>query len=108
MSKFSAGKYAKAMCDRCGVEYKYTLLQLEWTGHKVCPECFDEKSSLEFPNNIPVDAEALMSPRPDTDVEVSEGRVSAKDISTGDTPIGTMFRGFEPVSAVGSVTVTIS
>jgi len=108
MSKFSAGKHAKAMCDRCGVEYKYTLLQLEWTGYKVCPECFDEKSALEFPTNVPVDAEALMNPRPDTDVEASEGKVSAKDTSTGDTPIGTMFRGFEPVSAVGSVTVTIS
>jgi hypothetical protein len=49
-----------------------------------------------------------MNPRPDTDVEASEGKVSAKDTSTGDTPIGTMFRGFEPASAVGSVTVTIS
>jgi len=64
--------------------------------------------ALEFPTNVPVDAEALMNPRPDTDVEASEGKVSAKDTSTGDTPIGSMFRGFEPASAVGSVTVTIS
>jgi len=108
MSKFSAGKYAKAMCDRCGVEYKYTVLRQEWTGHKVCPECFDEKSSLEFPNNIAVDAEALMSPRPDVDVEASEGSIIAKDIATGDTPVGTMFRGFEPNGTINSVTVTIS
>jgi hypothetical protein len=49
-----------------------------------------------------------MNPRPDTDVEASEGKVSAKDTSTGDTPIGTMFRGFEPTGILASVTVTIT
>jgi hypothetical protein len=93
------------MCIR---DRKYTTLLLEWTGFKVCSECFDEKSPLEFPGRTPNDAEALMQPRPDVDVEANQGNIAATDISTGDTPIGTMFRGFEPTGSVNSVTVTIS
>ena len=108
MAKYASGKYARSMCDRCGVAEKYTTLLLEWTGFKVCSECFDEKSPLEFPGRTPNDAEALMQPRPDVDVEANQGNIAATDISTGDTPIGTMFRGFEPTGSVNSVTVTIS
>lgn len=108
MPKYASGKYARAMCDRCGIEVKYSILMLEWTGFKVCPDCFDEKSELEFPNNNASDAEALMQPRPDVDLEVSEGSVKSKDTTTGDTPIGTMFRGFAPTSILGAVTVSIT
>jgi len=108
MPKYAGGKYAKAMCDRCGIEFKYSTLVLEWTGYKVCPDCFDEKTPLEFPGRVPNDAEALIQPRPDNDMEVNEGSIAATDISTGDTPIGTMFIGFEPTGSVNSVTVTIS
>ena len=108
MGKYAGGTYARAMCDRCGIEVKYSTLMLEWTGYKVCPDCWDPKTELEFPNKPPVDAEALINPRPDVDMEASEGNIAATDVSTGDTPIGTMFRGFEPSSELGSVTVTIS
>jgi len=108
MPSYASGKYAKGICDRCGVEVKYSSLMLEWTGYKVCADCFDEKSALDFPSKPPTDAEALIQPRPDNDVEVGEGHIAATDISTGDTPIGTMFRGFEPTGSVGSVTVSIS
>ena len=54
MPKYAGGTYARAMCDRCGIEVKYSTLLLEWTGYKVCPDCWDPKTELEFPNKPPV------------------------------------------------------
>ena len=31
---YAVGKYAKAICDRCGFEYPYLELQEEWNGQK--------------------------------------------------------------------------
>lgn len=33
----------KATCDRCGFNYRNTQLRLEWTGLRVCHDCFDER-----------------------------------------------------------------
>ena len=38
---YALGKYAKAICDRCGFEYKLSALKEEWNGLKTCPECFE-------------------------------------------------------------------
>ncbi len=32
-----------AICDRCGFEHRNTQLRLEWTGLRVCRECFEER-----------------------------------------------------------------
>lgn len=31
----------KACCDRCGFNFRNTELRLEWTGLRVCRECFE-------------------------------------------------------------------
>lgn len=31
----------KAICDRCGFAHRNTELRLEWTGLRVCRECFE-------------------------------------------------------------------
>ena len=73
MAKFSQGKHAKAMCDRCGDKVDYKELKAEWTGLRVCKPCWDPKTKQEFPTNFPTDAESLKQPRPDNDIEASDG-----------------------------------
>jgi len=99
---FTKGKHARAMCDRCDWEYAYHDLRVEWTGLKVCPTCWDPKTALEFPSNFPTDPEALYDPRPDNDVEASDGTIGHDKI------IATTFRGFEIEIALGDVTVTVT
>jgi len=100
--RFTSGKYARAICDRCGIEIKYTDLKKEWTGLKVCKECWDPKTAIEFPSNFPVDAESLRDPRPDGDLEASLGTVY---IGTDD--LGQSFNTPSMIFELGTVTVTI-
>ena len=37
---YALGKFAIALCDRCSFEYKLSELKEEWTGFKVCSECY--------------------------------------------------------------------
>ena len=60
---YAVGKYAKAICDRCGFEYPYLELQEEWNGQKTCPECYEPKHPQLTPSPPPADAEALYQPR---------------------------------------------
>ena len=43
MAVFASGKYALAICDRCGQQYKFLELKKEWNGLEVCPECYEPK-----------------------------------------------------------------
>jgi len=101
MPTFSKGKFARAMCDRCGHEMKYLELKREWTGLLVCGECWDPQTKIEFPTNFPTDPEALREPRPDNDVEAHEGRVYAG------SEIGGYFTGQKLSVALGEITVTL-
>ena len=40
---YASGKFAKALCDRCGFEYKLNELKQEWNGSKTCPDCYEPK-----------------------------------------------------------------
>ena len=72
---FASGKYALAICDRCGLRAKYTEIREEWNGSRVCPECYESKHpQLESPK-VRADAEALRDARPD----VTETPLSAAD-----------------------------
>jgi len=108
MNKFTKGKYAKAICDRCGDKYDLKNLKKEWTGLKVCNTCWDPKTKQEFPTRTPVDPEALSDPRPDNDKEANIGSIVTKDNSTGDTPIGKSYNGFGPSVALGTPRVVIT
>ena len=84
MPSFASGKYAIAICDRCGFEYPYNELRFEIsdqkrTGFRVCYECLDQDQPQlqlgEYPVNVP---QALRDARPDTSLEASR-RLSAWD-----------------------------
>lgn len=62
---YARGKYALAICDRCGFRYPYLSLQKEWTGMKVCSDCYEDKHPQLDPKHQPADAQALYDPRPE-------------------------------------------
>jgi len=102
MASFTSGKFARAMCDRCGHEIPYLDLKDEWTGLKVCKACWDPKTAIEFPSNFPSDPEALHDPRPDNDIEASNGYVNISN------QIGSSFKSLELGIELGDVTTTLS
>ena len=95
---YASGKYAKAMCDRCGFEYEYTQLKKEWNGLKTCPTCFEPKHPQLEPLLNFLEPQALRDPRPDNDKEVGLGKV----VTTTD-PIGKVISGFQVNTSVGTV-----
>jgi len=72
---YALGKYALAICDRCGFRYPYLSLREEWNNLKVCPECYEPKARQLEPTQTGSDPEALFQPRPDiaetTDVTIT-------------------------------------
>lgn len=64
-NKFATGKFARAECQRCGLDWDYTHIHREWTNLRVCPDCFDPYPPQEVAI-IAVDAEALQYPCPST------------------------------------------
>ncbi len=97
---YASGKFAYALCDRCGFRYKYKDLRKEWNGAKTCRSCYEEKHpQLETTRNV-IDPEALYEARPNTDREVGNGR-----ISTNNDLVGKTFAGFKTNSSLGSLTV---
>ena len=102
MASFTRGKYARAICDRCGIEISYLDLKDEWTGFRVCKTCWDPKTAIEFPSNFPSDPEALRDPRPDNDIEASDGYASIPK------QIGSSFKSLELGIELGDVTTTLS
>ena len=64
MAVFASGKYALAICDRCGQQYKFLELKKEWNGLQVCPECYESKHPQLDPSYHAADAQALPFTRP--------------------------------------------
>lgn len=64
MGNFATGKYAIAICDRCGEQYRFHQLRKEWNGLMTCPECFEPKHPQLETNHHQADAEALPWSRP--------------------------------------------
>lgn len=66
MSKFATGKYATAICDRCGFQVPYNEIKEEWTGLRVCADCWEPKHpQLEPTKKDLSDPKPLRHPRPD-------------------------------------------
>jgi hypothetical protein len=69
--RFTAGKRALGICDRCGWEYKLKQLKLltvneSITNIKVCPQCWEPDHPQNKLGKYPVDdPQAIRDPRPD-------------------------------------------
>lgn len=111
---FASGKHSLAICDRCGFRFKYTQLQKEWTGFRVCSECFEPKHPQLEPVRHRADPQALRHPRPDVPAASVAGSGVVRTIdanqmmsTTGDS-IGFAFDQEAATGEVGTVTVVIS
>lgn len=70
MGKFATGKHSSAICDRCGFSVPYREIRAEWTGLRVCGECWEKKHpQLEPTKKDLSDPKPLRHPRPDTHQE---------------------------------------
>jgi|TARA_R100000808_G_C2021119_1_gene69262 hypothetical protein len=99
--KYASGKYARAICDRCGFEYPYTSLQKEWNGLKVCTDCFEPKHPQLEPPPPPFEPEALYDPRPD--------RAEGLDIFVGQKTFPVLSNAStHAITSVGKVEVVVS
>lgn len=78
---FELGTY-NATCDRCGREYKARQLRLEWTGLRVCGQCYDVRHPQDFVRGKP-DRQSPPWVRPEpAEIDVSPG--SGNEVEPGD------------------------
>tara|TARA_R100000935_G_scaffold48500_1_gene73048 strand:- start:111 stop:449 length:339 start_codon:yes stop_codon:yes gene_type:complete len=110
---YASGKKAKAICDRCGFEYKFHDLKEEWNGLKTCPTCFEPKHPQLKPLPHVMDPEALYKPRPNNDIEAGEGFVVViyTNIKKGNDMsldiVGSNFNIDKMTGSLGEVTITV-
>ena len=127
-NRFTSGKRAIAMCDRCGQQFLLKRLKTEVIKQRkydllVCPECWDPDQPQLMLGTFPVDdPQAVRNPRRDTTYVVSginaDGYSAggSRDIQWGWNPIGgsSYFDvALTPnylvgTTSVGTVTVTVS
>tara|TARA_R100001377_G_C3119202_1_gene85350 strand:- start:113 stop:451 length:339 start_codon:yes stop_codon:yes gene_type:complete len=109
---YASGKFASALCDRCGFKYKLLDLKKEWNGLKTCHTCFEPKHPQLEPIRAPSDPEALYNPRPSTDEGIGEGFVfiNNSNIFKGNNMnpsiVGQNFIISKMTASVGAVTIT--
>lgn len=118
---YAQGKYALGICDRCGWACKYLQLRMEWTGFKVCSECYEPKNPQRNPPVSPTDPESLHQPRPEVPLPQAQlGLVIANSATfttsagidvgalpaTTADPIGSDFSAEGATGSVGTVTTT--
>ena len=102
---YAVGKRAKAICDRCGFEYKLNQLKEEWNGLKTCPTCFEPKHPQLEPSSPPFEPQVLHEPR----IDVKEDNIPfTVYTNVGLGLIGTKLTSFEATGSVGTVTVSTS
>lgn len=68
------------ICDRCAFRYRLAALQTEWTGLKVCRDCYDPRpvdlSPIHFaPEGVPV-----RGARPDPGDTLGDNTTTAEDL----------------------------
>ena len=64
MGKYAAGKYAKAISDRSGLEFPYSEMVREWNGSLVHFSEYESKQPQLEPKPVGSDPQALFNPRP--------------------------------------------
>ena len=117
---YALGKFSYGVCDRCWFRTRYLKMQREWTGFKVCSECYEPKNPQLEPPAHPTDPESLRQPRPEIPLPQSQLgviittgpiNVTATGVTIGGPspntadPIGSMFLGEFATGEVGTVTV---
>ena len=127
-NRFASGKNSIAICDRCGFQFKLTVLRKEVIKTKtynllVCNECWDPDQPQLQLGMYPVDdPQAVRNPRRDSSYVTAglnadgEPTGGSRDIQWGWVPVGGASQ-FDTVltpnylvgtTSVGTVSVTVS
>jgi hypothetical protein len=90
MAGYASGKFSLAICDQCSFQYPLNILKKEWTGFKVCPECYEPKHPQLEPKRSINEPIAVYEPRP-------QGRLAVTIYigMTGDVPFASI--GMQPM-----------
>ena len=110
MAGYSSGKFSLGSCDQCSFVYPLNTLKKEWTGFRVCPECYEPKHPQLEPKRAMDEPIAVYEPRPEKrlGVQIYIGM-------TGDVPFASI--GMQPMPAgklltaggmLGTFTVSIT
>ena len=68
---YASGKFAIALCDQCGFQFRLLELIKDWQGFKVCDECYEPKHPQLEPKRGLTEAQALNQPRPEAPLFVT-------------------------------------
>lgn len=72
--------HALGICDRCGFKHQLNALRKEWTGLRVCRDCWEPRHPQDHVRGVP-DNQSLQDPRPrPVDVFIGPGDVTADDL----------------------------
>jgi hypothetical protein len=67
-----------ACCDRCGFNFRSNQIKLEWTGLRVCRDCWEPRNEQDFVQGI-ADRQAPPWVRPEPD-PVDVGVITPEDL----------------------------
>jgi hypothetical protein len=74
------GNHVRGICMRCGFERPLNTLRKEWTGKKVCPECYDVRNAQDFVRGV-ADRQAVKDPSPEpADYFLSTNEVTSSSL----------------------------
>ena len=120
---FAVGKFSYGICDRCGFRYKYLQLKMEWTGFKVCSECYEPKHPQLTPPYHITDPQALRQARPEVPLPQSQlglvrttgpSNTTDSGVDVGGQPlylvdpVGTNFESVSATGQIGTIEVVIT
>lgn len=74
-----------AICDRCGFESKASKLKEEWTGLRVCSECWEPRHPQDFLRGVPDDPSVPWT-RPDSDADTDTTDIEGNSLTTINSP----------------------
>lgn len=70
----------RAICDRCGFEYRLSQLRKEWTGLMVCSADFDPRPPQMSPPNVKAEGTAKPNARPDNQIDNTPNATTPEDL----------------------------
>lgn len=70
----------KAICDRCGFEFRLSQLRKEWTGAMVCADDYDPRPREHSPPKVKPEGVPLPNARPDNQTDNTPNTTEPGDL----------------------------
>jgi ribosome-binding protein aMBF1 (putative translation factor) len=74
------GNHVRGICMRCAKKTALNALRKEWTGLKVCSDCYDVRNAQDFVRGV-ADRQAVKDPSPEpADYFLSTNEVTSSSL----------------------------